>query len=797
MVFMEWLKEYTKIKTDMDHYCERMIMSGSNIETVARFGEGMDKVVVGKILTMDRHPDADKLIVCKVDIGETDPVQIVCGAPNVFAGAFVPVILPDGVLPNGTVIRKGAIRGVESYGMLCSAKELGYEDKVIPVSHKDGIWILDGEHQPGADFVSALGLSGEVVDFEITPNRPDCLSMIGMARETAATFGGGIKYPDTVCTRESGTASDFINVTIKKPELCNRYTARIVEDVTIGPSPWWLQKRLMYAGMRPINNIVDVTNYVMLEYGQPIHAFDIRDIRGRQIEVDTATDGDTFITLDGNERRLSEGMLLIKDGEGAIAIAGVMGGRNSEIKDDTQTIVIESANFDCDNIRSTSKKLGLRTEASSRFEKGIDAGLTMTAADRVCFLIESIGAGKVVGGSVDFHPVISRRETIFVRIARINLLLGVELERDVIASMFDGLEFQWTWENEGFVVTPPPFRRDLKAEIDVIEEVARLYGYDRLPVTLPKGNCEARKTEKQVLRDLTKATLVGMGASEVQTYSFVSPKGLEQIGVAAEAKERLTVKLLNPLGEENSVMRTTLLPNLLEVLGRNFSRNIPSVKAFEMGNTFLNIPTEEGLPTEIESLCIASYGPGEDFFTLKGLLCQAFAKLGIQDPEFIPEQETKTYHPGRCARIVCQGREVGMIGEFHPDVLERYGIAARGCGCECDFDAMSELADTRRYYTPLPRYPSAARDIALLVDDAVQVADIETLIRKSGTEMLEEVALFDVYRGKQVPEGKKSVAFTLTYRAKDKTLTDQEVVDVHEGVLSSLREELNAVLREL
>lgn len=797
MVFMEWLKEYTEIKMDMDHYCERMIMSGSNIETVARFGEGMDKVVVGKILTMDRHPDADKLVVCQVDIGETDPVQVVCGAPNVFPGAYVPVILPDGVLPNGTVIRKGDIRGVESYGMLCSAKELGYEDKVIPVSHKDGIWILDDEHRPGADFVTVMGLAGEVVDFEITPNRPDCLSVIGMARETAATFGGNIKYPDTVCERETGAASDFIEVTIKKPELCNRYTARIVEDVMIGPSPWWLQKRLMYAGMRPINNIVDVTNYVMLEYGQPIHAFDIRDIRGRQIEVDTANEGETFITLDGNERRLSAGMLLIKDGEGAVAIAGVMGGRNSEIKEDTKTIVIESANFDCDNIRSTSKKLGLRTEASSRFEKGIDAGLTAVAADRVCYLIEAIGAGKVVGGSVDSYPVISRPEPVFVRIARINLLLGVELERNVIEAMFKGLEFGWIWENDGFVVTPPPVRRDLKTEIDIIEEVARLYGYDRLPVTLPKGNCEARKTVKQELRDLTKATLVGMGASEVQTYSFVSPKGLDQIGVAEETKERLTVRLLNPLGEENSIMRTTLLPNLLEVLGRNFSRNIPAVKAFEMGNTFLNVLTEEGLPTEIESLCIASYGAGEDFFTLKGLLCQALAKLGIRDLEFLPEQGTKTYHPGRCAKIVYKDREVGMIGEFHPDVLERYGIAARGCGCECDFNALSELADTRRYYTPLPRYPSTARDIALLVDDAVQVADIETLIRKNGTEMLEEVALFDVYRGKQVPEGKKSVAFTLTYRAKDRTLTDQEVVDVHEGVLSSLREELNAVLREL
>lgn len=797
-IYLEWLKEYVDVPADLDRYCERMVMSGSNIETVERFGEGMKNIVVGRVLSIEKHPDADKLFVCQVDVGQPGPVQIVTGAPNVTAGALVPVILPGGVLPGGTGIKAGQLRGVESYGMLCSAKELGYEDKVVPVAHKDGIWILEDGFTPGDDIVEALGLKGSVVEFEITPNRPDCLSVIGMARETAATFETSLRYPPAACARETGNAADHIAVEIRRPDLCSRYTARIVAGVKVGPSPWWLQRRLMHAGMRPINNVVDVTNYVMLEYGQPIHAFDITMLKGGRIVVDTAADGETFTTLDGNERRLTDSMLMIRDAERPVAIAGVMGGANSEIRDDTDTIVIESANFNSDSIRATSKKLGLRTEASARFEKGIDPELTKVAADRVCHLLEAIGAGTPAGGAVDAYPTPETPAAIPVRLDRIRLLTGVALDGAMVRRILRSLECVWTEESgDVLLVTPPSVRRDLFTEIDIVEEVARLYGYDRLPMSLPKGSNEAVRSRKHMLRDAARNSLVGMGASEIQSYSFVSPRGLDLCRFGNGEKERQTVRLLNPLGEENSIMRTTLLPAMLEALGRNFSRGAAKVRAFEIGNTFFDIPTEEGLPTERESLCIAAYGEDEDFFTVKGLAVRTLEQVGVRELEFVADTAIGAFHPGRSARILSRGREIGAIGEIHPDILETYGIAARACACLLEFDSVVELADTRRYYSPLPKYPAMARDIALLVEDAVSVADIEDRIRSHGTELLERVELFDVYRGKQVPEGKKSVAFALTYRAKDRTLTEQETMEVHGRVLAALRDELNAVLREL
>lgn len=614
LVYMDWLKEYTDINVDMDTFCERMIMSGSNIETVEHYGKGIEKVVVGKIASIEKHPNADKLLICQMDIGQQDLLQIVTGAPNVFEGAVVPVILHGGKLPDGTVIKKGKLRGIESNGMLCSAKELGYEDKVIPVVHKDGIWILDKEYPLGRDLVEALGLEGDVVDFEITPNRPDCLSMLGMAREASATFGGRLMYPDTECVNVEGNAADYIQVEIKKPELCRRYAARVVTGVKIGQSPWWLQKRLMYAGMRPINNIVDITNYVMLEYGQPIHAFDIRNVKGNKIIIDTAKDGETFTTLDGSERKLSNDMLLINDSERGIAIAGVMGGLNSEIEDDTTTIIIESANFNGDSIRATSKKLGLRTEASSRFEKGIDPNLAAAAANRVCRLIESIGAGKPVGGLVDVYPAVSSAKPVKIRVDRVNNVLGINISQKDMEEILTGLEMNVESADGTIIATPPTVRMDLEKEIDMIEEIGRIYGYDRMPLTLHKGNNEAKKTYDQVLRDIARDSLAGMGASEIQTYSFVSPKGLDYIKVPESVRERKLVHLINPLGEENSVMRSMLTPNMMEVLSRNYSRNIQAVKVFEIGSTFINIPDESGLPIEETALCAACYGESESFF---------------------------------------------------------------------------------------------------------------------------------------------------------------------------------------
>ena len=796
LVPVEWLKEYTDFNVSMDEFCERMIMSGSNIESVARFGEGIENIVVGRIVDIEKHPNADKLLVTQIDIGEEDLLQIITGAENIFEGAYVPVILHGGKLPDGRVIKKGRLRGMESGGMLCSLEELGFEDKVIPVDLRDGIWILDKEYPLGMDIEEAVGLRNTVVEFEITPNRPDCLSMIGMAREAVATFGGRLKYPEIECQREEGKAKDYINIEIKKPELCRRYVGRIATDIKIEPSPLWMQKRLMFAGMRPINNIVDITNYVMLEYGQPIHAFDIRDIADSRIIIDTADEGELFTTLDGTQRKLSSSMLMIKDGKRSVGIAGVMGGLNSEIKADTSTILIECANFNGDSIRSTSKKLALRTEASSRFEKGIDSNLCEAAADRVCRLIEILGAGKVTKGSVDVYPVKQESWSVNVRVDRVNQVLGTDISGKDMADILESLEMEVTRLGNNMKVTPSSIRQDLQEEIDFVEEIARIYGYDQLPMTLPKGNKEAGKSRERALKDLARDTMTAFSANEVQTYSFVSPKGVDNVRIDEDSWERNFVRLINPLGEENSVMRTILTPNMMEVLGRNYSRNIPKLRAFEIGNTFFkSLVDEDALPDERDSMVIGCYGEGESFFTLKGMVEELFAVLGIYKTTYVPENEYGVYHPGRCARIMYQDTELGIMGEVHPDVTEKYGIGTRCYCCELAFDQVMSHADTLRYYRPLPKYPAISRDIALLVDEDIYVAEMESVIREAGGQLLEKVELFDVYRGKQVQEGKKSAAFNLTYRAGDRTLTDEEVVKVHQKVLDALKEKLDAVLR--
>lgn len=820
LVPVEWLKEYTDLNVSTDEFCEKMIMSGSNLETCTMLGEGISGVVVGKLVAIERHPDAQKLSVCQVDTGGKELLQIVCGAQNIFEGALVPVALDGSTIPGplhgqskkpgGVTIHKGALRGVESMGMICAASELGYEDKVIPVSHRDGVWILPEGLTPGQDVVDALGLASQVVDFEITPNRPDCLSMIGMARESAATFKGNLRYPETKCANESGKASDHISVSINRPDLCSRYAARIVTDVKIGPSPFWIQKRLMYAGMRPINNIVDITNYVMLEFGQPIHAFDIREITTKNIVVDTASKGETFVTLDGNERKMDDAMLMIKDGGKSVAIAGVMGGLTSGIMEDTTTILVESANFNGDNIRATSKRLGLRTEASSRFEKGIDPNLCETAANRVCRLIEELGAGTVVGGVVDAYPQVSLPVTVGVRVKRVNDVLGINLTADEMRDIFLRLEMGAELTDDScyadpschdcavLKVTPPTVRQDLLEEVDFIEEVARLYGYDRLPVTLPKGNSRSTMSREESLRRLTTQTLCGLGANEIQTYSFVSPKGVDNIGIAEDSWERNFAVLRNPLGEENAVMRTILTPAMMETLGRNFSRSIDSVKAFEIGKTFSkNLIDPEGLPDEQDALAIGCYGKDMDFFVLKGMIVELLRILGIHDLTFEPEFEYGVYHPGRCARISYQGEELGIMGEIHPDVADRFDIGVRCYCAEFLFDAVLRHARTEASYSPLPKYPSTSRDIALLVDEEQSVGEMEKLIKSNGGEILEQVKLFDIYRGSQVSEGKKSVAFTLTYRDLNKTLTEEEVAVVHERILAALKGTFNAVLREI
>lgn len=855
LVPVEWLKDYVDINVDTDELVDRMIMSGSNLETVEHFGLEFDNVVVGKVVTKGKHPEADRLSVCMVDIGKGEPIQIVCGAPNVEEGQKVPVALHNSRIPGplhgqpkvegGVHIEKGKLRGVESFGMICAASELGYDDKVIPVSHKEGIWVLPEDAPVGEPIEEAMGLVQDVIDFEITPNRPDCLSMVGMAREAAATFGSQLQYPDANCENKgTGNAADFIEVDIRNKEACKRYTARIVTNVKIGQSPWWMQKRLMHAGMRPINNIVDITNFVMLEYGQPLHAFDIRRLVGGKIIIDNAKDGEVFTTLDGEERRLSEDMLLIKDGEKGVALAGVMGGLNSEIQEDTTTILIESANFDADTVRKTSKDLKLRTEASSRYEKGVDPNLCQQAADRVCKLIEMLGAGTVEPGIVDNYPEPKEPWTVDVRKDRMNALLGIELSADEMKAIFESLEMKVAGDDTVMKVTPPTVRLDMVAEVDFSEEIARMYGYDKLPVTLPKGNSESSRGSAETLRLLARNAMCAMGANEIQTYSFVSPSDADKVRLQEDVWERNYVHLLNPLGEEQSVMRTILTPAMLETLGRNYSRGVETAKAYEIGTTFsANVFDPEELPDEQDAMSIGLYGKDVDFFTMKGMVTALLAELGIERVAFVPEDSYGIYHPGRCARIVIPSQEeeqkivqmpaaeggkegdpdelskdfdmiksllgvmsdvsksgsveLGIMGEVHPDVAAAYGMDIRCYTCELMFDVVARMAQTNIRYTPLPKYPSTSRDIALLVDETVPVGDIETVIKRSGGTILKEVKLFDIYRGKQIEEGKKSVAFALTYRDDNKTLTEEDVAPVHQELLLLLKERFNAVLREM
>ncbi|MDR2610418.1 MAG: phenylalanine--tRNA ligase subunit beta [Clostridiales Family XIII bacterium] len=805
LVPLSWLKEYVDIPKDEREFCDRMIMTGSNIETVKTFGDDIKNVVVGRVLSVRPHEDSDHLSVCMVDVGDAaehnEPLQIVCGAPNVREDILVPVALHGSELPGGHRIKRGKLRGVESNGMICSAGELGFDDKVSPLLHKDGIWILPEAFPVGADLVEAMGLRETVVDFEITPNRPDCLSIIGMAREAAASFGSKLRYPEASAAgdADAGTAADHISVTIHKPELCSRYIARMADTIVIKESPWWLQRRLMFAGMRPINNIVDITNYVMLEYGHPLHAFDIRTIAGGEIIVDTPETDVKFTTLDGTERTIKPDMLLINDAEGGIAVAGVMGGRNSEIEADTQAILVESASFNSNSVRLTSKKLGIRSEASSRYEKGVPPELSEAASVRVMDLLRKTGSGRVLAGAVDAYPGKAEPAAIRVRAARMNKLLGTDLTPAEMAGILTGLEMD-VKEGDGiFDVTPPYARLDLKEEVDFSEEIGRIYGYDRLGVTLPRGAESSTFTDSWRIRAIVRETLTGFGLAEIQTYSFESPKSADRTGVPQGSGKRDFVRLINPLGEDTSVMRTQLLPNLLEALRVNYRKNNENVLLFEIGNTFTSAGTDE-LPNERLSLAIGGYGAEWDFFALKGVIEALLKRLGIPEARFEANAAAPTFHPGRCADSILRDAgtvTLGTLGEVHPEVCGAYDLDVPVCAAEIDFELLASRTDLFRAYAPLDRYPAVTRDIALVVDEAVTALEAIDSIRAQGGAILESVKLFDIYRGRQIEAGKKSLAFSLVYRAADRTLTDGEVATVHEKILAGLTEKTGAALRDV
>lgn len=815
LVSIDWIKDYVKLdKWPQDkEFCDRMIMSGSNIETISYLGEGIENVKIAKVLSIDKHPDADKLVVCQMDLGKLGKLQIVTGASNLYVGAYVPVAVDGSVVPGplhgqpkqegGVKISAGELRGVKSDGMMCGPQELGIADKCAPLVSKDGIWLLSGNYEDklGENIDEVLGLKDGVVDFEITPNRPDCLSMIGMAREAAATFGGELVYPKTDCNTLAEKSSDYIQVEVKS-DLCKRYTARVIKDVKIEQSPWWLQKKLIAAGMRPINNIVDITNFVMMEYGQPLHAFDIRSLAGGKIVVDVAEEGSKFTTLDGVERSLDDSMLMINDANGPVAVAGVMGGLDSEIKLDTETVVLESANFVGSSVRQTSKKLGLRTEASGRYEKGIDPNLCEEAADRVCALIEELGYGKVLEGSVDIYKSPEHPQVVSARVSRINKVLGTDLSREEMVAILESLEMKVQGTGDDMIVTAPTVRQDILKEVDFVEEIARMYGYDNLPNTLPKLDVKAENSLSWETRRKLRDLLCAMGADEIQTFSFINQKIFDACRIDEESWERDTVDIINPMGEDTAAMRTILTPGMLEVLTRNYSRSVEGVRAFEIGKVFSkNYIQPEGLPDESFDLSIGVYGKDESFFTLKGMVECMFDMMGIKDVSYIAESEYGIYHPGRCARVVKvteKGEEVelGIMGEVHPDVASNYGIGDKVYCGEFFLDRLIEFSSREIQYSKPPKYPSTSRDIAMVVSESTPVAEIEKVIKEAGTEILRSVKLFDIYRGIQVGAGKKSVAYSLTYRHDDRTLTDVETEEAHAKVVEALKNNLGASIRD-
>lgn len=793
LVPLKWLRDYVDIDIDTQEFADMMTMTGSKVEKVDFFGKETNGVEVCKILEIEQHPDADRLKVTKVEVANGEILQIVTNATNIKVGDYVPVARIGAVLPGDFKIKKGKLRGVLSEGMFCGAEELTIPSAFVEDHKKDGIYILDHQDsfELGMDVRDVLGINDALIEFEITSNRPDCRSIIGIAREAAVTLGKELKYPEIkvqACDEEMSFEIDI------QTDLCKRYCGRVVKDVKVGPSPYWMQRKLIEAGMRPISNIVDITNYVMLELGQPLHAFDLDDIKYNKMTVKMAEEGEKFTTLDGVERTLTSDMLVIGNQDKTLDLAGIMGGENSEIKDTTTSIFIEGASFAKENIRATSKKLGLRTEASSRFEKGIDINLAEEAVNRACQLIEELGCGTVLNGMLDYYPQKEEVQKVTVNPVRINKLLGVNVPMDQFINILESLEFKCNLvSSEVLELEVPTFRLDITEDADILEEIARIYGYDNIPSASLEGNATAGvKTEKQKFIDNVKSNSIACGLNEILTYSFVSPRGVDKINLPDDDEKRNFVKIMNPLGEETSVMRTTLIPNMLDVISTNISHKVEEVSAFECGNTFI---PQEGLPIETKKYCVGMYGKEVDFFVLKGVIESVLNNVGLKGYEIEPETTNLTFHPGRCAKIVYNNIYIGTFGELHPDVIENYNLGQRVYVAEINIDTVFENLNLTKSYNPLPKYPSTSRDIALIVKDEVFVKQIEDIIKANGEDLVESYKLFDVYKGAQIEEGHKSIAYSITYRSKDKTLTDEDVAKVHEKILSELSEKLNANLR--
>ena len=790
----KWLNEEF---VDLSHvsdkeYVEKLTVFGQKVETYERMDAEIRNVVVGKVVSIVRHENSDHMWVCQVDVGEEEPVQIVTGAQNVKEGDLVPAALHNSYLPGGIHITKGKLRGEKSNGMLCSFAELGLTQNDLPEAYADGIWILNDEDcKPGDDINLIIGNDDTIVDFEITNNRPDCYSIIGLARESAAAFGMQMKHhiPE-VKGSNAGSIFEKLDVEVPAEHLCNRYSARMVANVKIAPSPKWLRQRLRANGVRPINNIVDITNYVMLEYGQPMHAFDYRYVSSGKIIVREAADGETLTTLDGNVRQLKNGMLVIADEDRPIGLAGIMGGENSEIMDDTTTVVFESANFNGTSIRQTALALGMRTDASGKFEKNLDPLMTVPAVERACELVEMLQCGDVLDGIIDIINYVPQPHTMTLEPEKINKLLGTNISKEDMVRYLELLEVPV----EGDQIQVPSWRPDLNLMADIAEEVGRSYGYNEIPTTDFKTSTQGGYSPVMKFESKTGILCRAMGYSEIITYSFVSPTIFDQIRIPANSSLRNTLKIQNPLGEDTSIMRTTALPSMLDILARNSAYHNKVAKLYELAKIYLPVEGQP-LPQEPKILVLGAYGTGTNFFSIKGEVEAVLSGLNIKKAAYTADRNNPSYHPGRCAAITIDGIHIGYVGQIHPLVAKNYGIDSEVYCAELNMETLFSLQLPEATYVPLPKFPAITRDLSVICDDEITVAQAETVISEAAGKLLRNVQLFDIYRGTGIPEGKKSMAFSMELRADDRTLTDTDSEAVMTKVIAALEKSLNATLR--
>lgn len=812
---MKWLNDYVKADMPIKDYCHALTMSGSKVECYEIEGKEISNVVVGKLLSVVPHENSDHLVVCQVEVGKDAPIQIVTGASNVNAGDIVPVALDGSTLPGGIKIKKGKLRGVESNGMLCSLGELGLDKRDFPYAIEDGIFIMQEDCQIGQDIRSAIGLDDTSVEFEITSNRPDCLSVIGLARETAATYNLPLNVKAPEFKGVDGDVNDFLKVDIINTEKCQRYCAGIVKNVKIEPSPRWMRERLRASGVRPINNFVDITNYVMLEYGQPMHAFDLRYVEGSHINVRNAVNGEKIMTLDGVERELSDDMLVIADEKKPVAVAGIMGGEYSGIMDDTTTVVFESAYFEPSQVRRTSKKLGLKSDASSRYEKGVDRLISMTCLKRAFELVELLGAGEVVNTVIDCDYTDKTPTSVDFSADWINSFLGTDIPETDMIEYLSRLDFKV----ENGKVIAPSFRIDIECKADIAEEVARIYGYNNIPSTDFRGVAKAEYTDEQKFIRTLRNAAVALGGYEIATYSFVSPKYFDKIKLPQDSKLRRTVKIVNPLGEDTSVMRTSTIPSMLDILSFNYNNRNEKACLFEIAKEYLPAQEEKpyingeilasngrekhkyeySLPDEPQNITIGMYGGDADFYTLKGIVEQLLDEMNISGVEYVRAGDCEVFdekyalHPGRSAVILKDGIHIGIMGEIHPEVQETYEIGVKTYVAKLNIAEMMNCAAEKITYQPLPKFPATTRDLSIICDDETPVAELEKAIKGAVGKILEKVTLFDVYKGKQIEAGKKSVSYSISMRSHDGTLTDEQA----DGAMKRVLKALSAIGAEL